>query len=65
MLSGSTSLRPLRRPAPSDATTPMLPGATAAPIATGCKFIAAVFARSDTGPDALPSDPHAAPKRSR
>ena len=48
MLSGGASLRLLRRPAPSGATTPMPPGATAAPIAAGCAFVAAVFARADT-----------------
>ena len=47
------------------ATTPILPGATAAPMASGCAFIAAVSARSDTGPTALPRAPHAAPNKSR
>ena len=50
-------------PAPSPAETPMRPGATAAPMAAGCAFIAALFAPSDTSPTAVPRDPHAAPNR--
>lgn len=60
-MSGSMRAQLPRRPALSNAATPMPPGATAAPMAAGCAFIDAVFARFDTGPAALPCDPCAAP----
>ena len=43
----------------------MLPGATAAPMAARCAFIAAVSACAATGATALPRALHAAPNRER
>ena len=42
---------------------PILPGATAAPMASGCAFIAVVSARSDTKPTALPRAPARRPEQ--